>query len=52
MQDLIELGTVAVIRTFLNYFLEKDIEHASEAADLALPSSAEAITAEPRPTLS
>src|SRR5476651_2131316 len=25
-QDLIELGAIAVIRTFLNYFLEKDLE--------------------------
>jgi uncharacterized membrane protein len=25
-----ELGAIAVIRTFLNYFLEKDLEHANE----------------------
>jgi len=27
-EDLIELAAIAVIRTFLNYFLEKDLEHA------------------------
>jgi uncharacterized membrane protein len=27
-----ELAAIAVIRTFLNYFLEKDLEHASETA--------------------
>jgi uncharacterized membrane protein len=26
-QDIGELGAIAVIRTFLNYFLEKDLEH-------------------------
>jgi uncharacterized membrane protein len=26
--DLIELAAIALIRTFLNYFLEKDLEHA------------------------
>ena len=26
------LGAIAVIRTFLNYFLEKDLEHAAVAA--------------------
>lgn len=26
-----ELGAIAVIRTFLNYFLEKDLEHAAES---------------------
>jgi uncharacterized membrane protein len=25
-----ELGAIAVIRTFLNYFLERDLEHASQ----------------------
>jgi uncharacterized membrane protein len=30
-QDLGELGAIAVIRTFLNYFLEKDLETASRA---------------------
>ena len=29
--DLGELGAIAVIRTFLNYFLEKDLETASRA---------------------
>jgi uncharacterized membrane protein len=27
-QEIGELGAIAVIRTFLNYFLEKDLEHA------------------------
>ena len=26
-EDLLELAAIAVIRTFLNYFLEKDLEH-------------------------
>ena len=30
-QDLGELGAIAVIRTFLNYFLEKDLEGARHA---------------------
>ncbi len=30
-QDLGELGAIAVIRTFLNYFLEKDLETSREA---------------------
>ena len=29
-QDIGELAAIAVIRTFLNYFLEKDLEHAQE----------------------
>jgi uncharacterized membrane protein len=29
--DIGELGAIAVIRTFLNYFLEKDLEHAEES---------------------
>src|SRR5262245_16884381 len=28
-QDIGELGAIAVIRTFLNYFLEKDLEQAA-----------------------
>jgi uncharacterized membrane protein len=30
-QELGQLGTIAVIRTFLNYFLEKDLEKYGEA---------------------
>jgi uncharacterized membrane protein len=30
-QDIGELGAIAVIRTFLNYFLERDLEHADKA---------------------
>jgi uncharacterized membrane protein len=29
-QEIGELGAIAVIRTFLNYFLEKDLQHADE----------------------
>jgi uncharacterized membrane protein len=31
-EDVGELGAIAVIRTFLNYFLEKDLEHAEPMA--------------------
>jgi uncharacterized membrane protein len=31
-QDIGELGAIAVIRTFLNFFLEKDLEGAAESA--------------------
>jgi uncharacterized membrane protein len=30
-QDLAQLGAIAAIRTFLNYFLEKDLETATRA---------------------
>ena len=30
-QDIGELGAIAVIRTFLNYFLERDLENAEKA---------------------
>lgn len=30
-QEIGELGAIAVVRTFLNYFLEKDLEHAETA---------------------
>jgi uncharacterized membrane protein len=30
-QDIGELGAIAVIRTFLNYFLERDLENATAA---------------------
>jgi uncharacterized membrane protein len=30
-QDVGKLGAIAVIRTFLNYFLEKDLEATTEA---------------------
>ena len=41
--DIGELGAIAVIRTFLNYFLEKDLEHAEKSPepvpdDVAIPS--------------
>jgi uncharacterized membrane protein len=31
-EDIGQLGAIAVIRTFLNYFLEKDLDHADEKA--------------------
>src|SRR5262245_37721461 len=32
-QDIGELGAIAVIRTFLNYFLEKDLEEAESSGE-------------------
>ena len=32
-QDIGELGAIAVIRTFLNYFLERDLESAEESVE-------------------
>jgi uncharacterized membrane protein len=32
-QDIGELGAIAVIRTFLNYFLERDLEQAERAGE-------------------
>ena len=37
-QDIGELGAIAVIRTFLNYFLEHDLENAETAAERAQPT--------------
>ena len=34
-QDIAELGAIAVIRTFLNYFLEKDLEGAESTSESA-----------------
>jgi uncharacterized membrane protein len=34
-QDIGELGAIAVIRTFLNYFLEQDLEHAERSSERA-----------------
>jgi uncharacterized membrane protein len=33
--DIGELGAIAVIRTFLNYFLEKDLDSAEETEGIA-----------------
>jgi uncharacterized membrane protein len=33
--DVGKLGAIAVIRTFLNFFLERDLEHAGEQAQAA-----------------
>ncbi len=32
-QDIAELGAIAVIRTFLNYFLERDLENAEKSGE-------------------
>jgi uncharacterized membrane protein len=37
--DIGELGAIAVIRTFLNYFLEKDLDHAEEAGEVGPTAS-------------
>jgi len=37
-QDIGELGAIAVIRTFLNYFLEKDLEGAESSGELVTES--------------
>lgn len=34
-QDIGKLGAIAVIRTFLNFFLEKDLEHAGAPEEIA-----------------
>jgi uncharacterized membrane protein len=34
-QDIGELGAIAVIRTFLNYFLERDLESAETAKEMS-----------------
>jgi uncharacterized membrane protein len=34
-EDIGALGAIAVIRTFLNYFLEQDLEHSAEPAQRA-----------------
>jgi uncharacterized membrane protein len=36
-QDIGELGAIAVIRTFLNYFLERDLENAEQGPERATP---------------
>ena len=32
-EDIGQLGAIAVIRTFLNYFLEQDLDHADAAGE-------------------
>jgi uncharacterized membrane protein len=38
-QEVGKLGAIAAIRTFLNYFLEKDLESAAEPREPHLPKS-------------
>ncbi len=41
-QDIGELGAIAVVRTFLNYFLERDLENAEKSGERSLlPAAAE-----------
>lgn len=37
-RELAELGAIAVIRTFLNYFLEKDVERLANAESAPRPA--------------
>jgi uncharacterized membrane protein len=39
-KDIGELGAIAVIRTFLNYFLEKDLENAESEGEVPLQKPA------------
>ena len=39
-QDIGELGAIAVVRTFLNYFLEMDLDHAEETEQIEPPPPA------------
>ena len=39
-QDVGMLGAIAVVRTFLNYFLEKDLDSAEASGDVPLPADA------------
>ena len=41
-EDIGALGAIAVIRTFLNYFLEQDLEHAVESEERAVTEEAQA----------
>ena len=36
-QEIVQLGAIAAIRTFLNYFLEKDLEHAEVRGQESTP---------------
>lgn len=47
-QDIGKLGAIALIRTFLNYFLEKDLENA-EGSELAAENAAAFRAAARRP---
>jgi hypothetical protein len=46
-QDIGELGAIAVIRTFLNYFLERDQEQAEKSGE---PSTLPVVPEEQRRT--
>jgi len=41
-QDIGELGAIAVIRRFLNYFLERDLEDAEASSERSQPATASA----------
>jgi uncharacterized membrane protein len=40
-QEVGQLGAIAVIRTFLNYFLERDLEGAEASGEVAGPPAAD-----------
>ena len=44
-QDVGMLGAIAVVRTFLNYFLEKDLESAEASGDVPPPAGGAATAA-------
>src|SRR5262245_21012151 len=45
-KDIGELGAIAVIRTFLNYFLEKDLEEADKAGETETPAAGPPVRAQ------
>jgi uncharacterized membrane protein len=47
-KDIGELGAIAVIRTFLNYFLEKDLEQADRAGETVGAIETPAVPPAPR----
>jgi uncharacterized membrane protein len=50
-QDIGELGAIAVIRTFLNYFLERDLEQAEQSGERPERAPAREERRDPRSTI-
>ena len=46
-QDVGKLGAIAVIRTFLNYFLEKDLDSAEASGEIPAPKDRVALKGRP-----
>ena len=46
-QDVGKLGAIAVIRTFLNYFLEKDLDSAEASGEIPAPKDRDALKGRP-----